>query len=246
VNYTPKIEYNPFLSCIFGRNILHIFHMNRIHKFLDRNRFELLIIALVFLIFDVVFFPDREVYLKFVWPVNMIFITIACFGVFHESNRILNQVKNILTIISLLMPFGFIMFSTEFWFIQTLSIFFANYYLFIFVEVMRQITKAEEVRLNVVFGSFSGYLLLALIALFTFIVIELNHSNSFHGISTGNTAKIYNELSYFSFVTLTSIGFGDIYPLTDSARLVTAFFGMLGQFYMVAVVGIIISKFTSK
>jgi len=59
--------------------------------------------------------------------------------------------------------------------------------------------------------------------------------------------KSYDGLpAYFSFITLTSIGFGDMYPITDMTRLVTAFFGMVGQFYMVAVVGIIISKFTSK
>jgi hypothetical protein len=51
---------------------------------------------------------------------------------------------------------------------------------------------------------------------------------------------------YFSFITLTSIGFGDIAPLTDMSRLTVAFFGMMGQFYMVAVIGIIISKFSSN
>ena len=83
-------------------------------------------------------------------------------------------------------------------------------------------------------------------ALFSYLLIELNIPESFHGISKGNMALIYNEMSYFSFITLTSIGFGDIYPNTDMARLVTVFFGMAGQFYMAAVVGIIISKFSSS
>jgi hypothetical protein len=82
--------------------------------------------------------------------------------------------------------------------------------------------------------------------LFTFLIIENYYPNSFHGISVGDLGKTYTELSYFSFITLTSIGFGDIYPITNMSRLTTAFFGMTGQFYMVAVVGIIISKFTSK
>ena len=111
---------------------------------------------------------------------------------------------------------------------------------------MYQITATKEVRANIIIGSFCGYMLLSMIALFCYILIESNFQNSFHGITVGNTALIYNELSYFSFITLTSIGFGDIYPITDMSRLVTAFFGMVGQFYMVAVVGIIISKFTSK
>ncbi len=104
----------------------------------------------------------------------------------------------------------------------------------------------KEVRINVIIGSFCGYMLLSMIALFTYLFVENNFPNSFHGIISGRVDLIYNELSYFSFITLTSIGFGDIYPITDMSRLVTAFFGMVGQFYMVAVVGIIISKFTSK
>ena len=111
---------------------------------------------------------------------------------------------------------------------------------------MYQITITKEVRINIIIGSFCGYLLLSMIALFTYLLIEYNFENSFHGISHGQPPLIYNELSYFSFITLTSIGFGDIYPITDMSRLVTAFFGMIGQFYMVAVVGIIISKFTTK
>jgi len=73
----------------------------------------------------------------------------------------------------------------------------------------------------------------------------LYYPNSFHGLSEIVTLK-YNELVYFSFITITSIGFGDMYPITEMSRLVTAFFGMVGQFYMVALVGIIISKFSSK
>ena len=103
----------------------------------------------------------------------------------------------------------------------------------------------KEVRLNVVIGSFCGYLLLSMIALFSFLLVEIMVPNGFYGLGDGISEQ-YTQLSYFSFVTLTSIGFGDIYPLHDSSRLTVAFFGMLGQFYMVAVVGIIISKFTSN
>ena len=70
--------------------------------------------------------------------------------------------------------------------------------------------------------------------------------NSFHGITEIGLAKKYNEISYFSFITLTSFGFGDIYPQHDSIRLLVDFYKMIGQFYMVTAVGIIISKFTNS
>ena len=47
-------------------------------------------------------------------------------------------------------------------------------------------------------------------------------------------------------VTLATVGYGDITLATETARLTTMFFAISGQFYMVALVGIIISRFTSK
>lgn len=213
---------------------------------LAKFRYEFLLVALLLLIFDKIFIPSNEIYIKFIWPLNMILISIACFGIFIEHNKSIKITRNILGIISILMPFGFIFLGNQFWFIQFLTIFFIIYYSFIFTEVIYQITMTKEVRINVIIGSFCGYMLLSMIALFTYLLIEINFTNSFHGLTTGRIDLIYNELSYFSFITLTSIGFGDIYPITSMSRLVTAFFGMVGQFYMVAVVGIIISKFTSK
>ena len=217
-----------------------------IHSRLGTYRYEFLLVALLLLIFDKIFFPDHQTFITFVWPFNMVLISIACFGIFYEQNRKINTLRNVFGTISIIMPFGFMLFSSKFWFIQILIIFFAIYYSFIFSAVMYQIIQSKEVRVNVILGSFCGYMLLSLIALFSYLLIELNIPESFHGISKGNMALIYNEMSYFSFITLTSIGFGDIYPNTDMARLVTVFFGMAGQFYMAAVVGIIISKFSSS
>jgi hypothetical protein len=203
-------------------------------------------VALLLLIFDKIFFPNNAVYLKYVWPLNMMLISIASFGIFIEHNKKVKTVRNILSSISILMPFGFMLFVSNPLFIEVLITFFIIYYAFIFAEVMYQITQTKEVQLNVIIGTFCGYMLLSMVALFTYLFIEMNFPHSFHGISYNRIDLVYNEMSYFSFITLTSIGFGDIYPITDMSRLVTAFFGMAGQFYMVAVVGIIISKFTSK
>ncbi len=54
------------------------------------------------------------------------------------------------------------------------------------------------------------------------------------------------DLDYFCSVTLTSIGFGDIAPSACFTKLITSFFGIVGQFYSVVLVGILISKFSSK
>lgn len=216
-----------------------------IHVHLSKYRYEFLLAALLLLIFDKIFFPDTTIYLEYVWPFNMVVIALACFGIFHEAHRYVIKLRNFLCLVSIAMPFMFIFFRSSASFILCLTLFYILFYVFIFAEVMRQITLTKEVRLNVVIGSFCGYLLLSMVVVFCFVLVEILVPDSFHGLSTDIASK-YNELSYFSFITLTSIGFGDIYPQTDSSRLTVAFFGMAGQFYMVAVIGIIISKFTSN
>lgn len=217
-----------------------------VHKYLHQYRFEFLLIALLFLIFDKIFFPGNDFYLKYVWLCNMVIITIASHGMYTESGKKLKLARNIFSLTAIVMPFAFMMVGYSLFFLQILTRFMVLYYCFIFIVVMRQITVVREVRVNVIIGTFCGYMILSMIALFTYLFIHINFPGSFHGVNADNPMQAYSDLSYFSFVTLTSIGFGDIYPVTDMSRLTVSFFGMLGQFYMAAVVGIIVSRFTSK
>lgn len=215
-------------------------------KIIEKYRYEFLLFALLQLVFNKIFFTSEQIYLQYVWPLNMVLISVANYFIFKEKSRRKKNIRNILGIISLLMPFAFVFLNKNMYFYYVLTFFFIIYYIYIFWEVMYQITLTKEVRLNIVIGSFCGYLLLHMIALFSYIAIELLIPNSFLNVSNHEMAKMYNELNYFSLITLTSIGFGDILPSSNTSRLTVSFFGIAGQFYMVAVVGIIISKFTSK
>ncbi|PZP47399.1 MAG: hypothetical protein DI598_10980 [Pseudopedobacter saltans] len=213
---------------------------------LSNYRFEILLGTLFLNIFDRAIFLNVHFYLEYIWPVNMLLIAIACYGIFRERSKILNHLRNGLGLISLFVPLFYLIFRGRLWFSECLYTFFIFYYSFILFEVLRQIARSKEVRLNVVFGSFCGYMLLVLISLNTFLLIEYNFPFSFHGVSSNNPSLIFNELTYFSFAILTSNGIGDIYPITPLSRLLVSFFGMMGQFYMVAVVGIVVSRFAKK
>jgi len=59
--------------------------------------------------------------------------------------------------------------------------------------------------------------------------------------STPFTAGDYidrvNQLRYFSFVTLTTMGYGDIVPRSAGARTMASLEAVMGQFYLVALIG---------
>ncbi len=92
---------------------------------LSTYRYEFLLFALLLLIFDKIFFLESEFYLRFVWPFNMIIISIACYGITIDHNKILKVLRNIFGLLSILMPFGFMIFQQNTYFLQFLVIFLA-------------------------------------------------------------------------------------------------------------------------
>ncbi|MBM4153061.1 MAG: two pore domain potassium channel family protein, partial [Kiritimatiellaceae bacterium] len=51
---------------------------------------------------------------------------------------------------------------------------------------------------------------------------------------------------YFSLVTMTTIGYGDIAPLNPFVRMVAVMAGVLSQFYMAVVVAVIVGRLMSQ
>jgi hypothetical protein len=223
--------------------------MSKTFKISDKiasYRFEFLLISLVLLLFDKMFFTNAVFFTKIIWPLNMITLGIASIGIFNEKIKIIKWTKNFLFILSLIIPLSFA-YIVQFKLLTELS--FAVYFIYytiIFIEVLRQIVMPSETTISVVFGSISGFLLLIVISQFVFLTIEYNFPHSFNGVIPGNIPSIYNQLSYFSMVTLCTIGYGDIAPISETARLTTMFFAIVGQFYLIALVGIIISRFNTK
>jgi hypothetical protein len=77
-----------------------------------------------------------------------------------------------------------------------------------------------------------------------FFSIELAAPNSFSGmVEGGNISDKINSLIYYSYITLMTIGYGDITPISDVAQKATMFFAMIGQFYMVIVTAVVVEKY---
>ena len=55
-----------------------------------------------------------------------------------------------------------------------------------------------------------------------------------------------SELLYFSLITLSTIGYGDIVPLSGEARMLSALEGVTGVLYIAVTVAILVSSFRSE
>lgn len=120
------------------------------------------------------------------------------------------------------------------------------FYLVVTVEIIKQVWSAKQVNKNVIFGLTSGYISLGLIGFFICLTIELIAPGSFQGSllgELGQTELLAEELMYFSFITLMTIGYGDILPMTGFAQKAAIFIGLIGQFYLVIITAVVVGKY---
>jgi hypothetical protein len=107
----------------------------------------------------------------------------------------------------------------------------ANGILWLFREE-RQITR------QTMFGVLCIYLLIGMLFGTAFATIDELGTNSF--FEGGEDAS--SDFLYFSFSTLTTIGYGDLVAATNLGRSLAITEALVGQIYLVAVVGLIVSN----
>ena len=114
------------------------------------------------------------------------------------------------------------------------------------VAILRKIGKEfteEGVDLEVVLGALCAYLFIG--AYFAFLYdVMANLSKSPFFAQPGADSKL-NYL-YFSFITLTTTGYGDISPAFGPGRMIAVTEAVIGQLYLVSVVAIVVSAFGKR
>jgi Ion channel len=128
-----------------------------------------------------------------------------------------------------------------------MAIFF-SYYVIVSYEIIFQVWYSKKITRNIIFGLISGYISLGLIGFFICITIEMMAPGSFQGglINAANPELISEQLMYYSYVTLLTIGYGDILPMTPIAQKAAVLIGLLGQFYLVIITSIVVGKYVSQ
>ena len=67
---------------------------------------------------------------------------------------------------------------------------------------------------------------------------------SFSGITDTTTGVADTaNIMYFSYITLMTIGYGDILPLTLPAKKAAILIGLIGQFYLVIITAVVVAKY---
>jgi hypothetical protein len=105
--------------------------------------------------------------------------------------------------------------------------------------VVRDLRATGTVRLDAVMGVLCLYLLLGMFFAFTYAAIdELGGDPFFAGGQEATTSTCL----YFSFTTLTTVGYGDFAARTDLGHTLAVLEALIGQIYLVTVVSLIVSN----
>jgi voltage-gated potassium channel Kch len=112
--------------------------------------------------------------------------------------------------------------------------------------VGKKVLLTGYVDLNIITGSVALYLILGFIwAIFYTFLVQLS-PEAISGVEPENWTYSLSTMTYFSFVTLTTLGYGDISPVTPIAKVLVILEAVVGMFYIAIIVASLIGAARDK
>ena len=118
------------------------------------------------------------------------------------------------------------------------------FFLYIIVYLLIRVATAKKVGVLEFLESINVYLLLGIAASILFSQVYAGSQTAFN--TSYDAMNEPAEFIYYSFVTMTTLGYGDIVPVEPTARTLTIFFSVAGQLYLAMIVALLIGKYLSQ
>ena len=216
-------------------------HASAFHYHLKKNRFLYLLLAIVSMIIGG---PFLEHFFPFGFVKN-IFLT----GIFISAIYAVRQKKHDVVIAGILAaPMLLAVWLYHFFPRQPIIVsgeFFGMLFLgFVIICMLGFIFREEEVTREVIQMAIAVYLLMAVMWAFAYSILDFFYPDAF-AAPGGPREEVYSFL-YFSFITITTLGYGDIVPLSDKASSLAILEAVVGQMYLVVVVAWLVGMHVSR
>ena len=216
-------------------------------KRIYKNRFELFLITQVSILFGSLFFPN--IFFKDTLQPLLFLLNILAGILLISKNKRALWFFILLFVVSAIL-FGRNMGSRSAD-KDTVILRLFVYFLFHFIvawNIVQQVWKATFVNKNVIIGMMSGYISIGFLAFFMFMSIELICPGSFQGASLNSEHLELraDAIMYYAYITLLTIGYGEIVPVSSMAQKAAVLVGLIGQFYMVIITAVVVGKYIIK
>ena len=201
------------------------------------NHYLLASIILVFFIGPVAF----DYGLLSIVNLEILFLVILIFSIFlHRHDSKLFKV----TVVSLIIILINILFFDN---NQSISQYFLKILIvsITIVELFREIFKTKKIDSHIISSAISIYVLVGIFWYLLFMFLLMIDPDSFD-IRNFNPEMVSIDMIYFSFTTLTTLGYGDITPVSYTAKMWSITEAMMGVMFLAVMISRVVSLFGSK
>lgn len=122
----------------------------------------------------------------------------------------------------------------------------AVYFILLIISFGAQLMRAKTVTLNLIFATLCLYLVIGLLWGSLYALLYQMNPDSFAGSLLENPLDLLVTFNYFSMVTLTTLGYGDITPQTAGAGALCQMEAITGQFFTAVVVAWLVGNFVTE
>lgn len=173
--------------------------------------------------------------------INTLSTIVFASGVYvASSNR-----KSVFILLLLGLPW----FLSEWFFLTSTRTVFVGFFFFLYTTyiLLNNILRAKDITLDTLFAAICAYLLLGLLwASIYGVAVELSPESIFHFSTETNNKLSANEIIYFSYTTLTTLGYGDVTPLTSLGRILAVLESIFGQMFIAFLIARLVSIYTTQ
>ncbi len=200
----------------------------------SNNRQTRFLLLLVSLLAMMVLEPFLFDYTRIWFLVDIFFSIILFTSIYAVSDKKSTALVGILLAVPKLATLwieGFISYTPVAFLDSIFGIAFIGY---IIILILRHIFKQKEVTLETIYGAIVVYILIGLLWVFFYKLTEILHPGSFS--VAADIAASKKAMYYFSFITLTTLGYGDITPVSDPAKSLAMLEAVVGQMFIAVLI----------
>ena len=118
------------------------------------------------------------------------------------------------------------------------------FFFYIIVYLVIRVASSKQVGALEFLESINVYLLLGIAASLLFNLVYSANHEAYN--PPGNVLKSHADFIYYSFVTMTTLGYGDITPVDSLSRSLSTFFSVAGQLYLTMIIAMLVGKYLGQ
>ena len=205
----------------------------------EKNNFLYLTVGIVVLLFVGAISDQFEgvVGHQMVQAFSVINIVVGIYG-FKTTQKWFHSTIGIVVSIVMVIAIGLVMELLQLYYLHLILLF--CFYLWAIWLAGKQVLFTGAIDANRIVGAICIYLLMGLIWALMYLFIAQAIPGAFNGVEQMVWYDNFADVAYYSYVTLTTLGYGDISPVAPIARFLVYMEAVVGVFYMAILVASLI------